>query len=108
MSWFDHLILPGSSPAKIFVGQRCLVVTRAGMAQQDLAALEKELGCRFVVVRPVASARKLSGPFKPVKGFCWSARIPEFLWCAEQDLDFLSPASGLGRRAAPGPLRIAL
>ena len=105
MSWFDHLALTGSSLAARFKGKECLLLTRAGMSLEDLAALEKELDCRFTVLRPAARVRKLGGPFRRLKGLCWSARVPDFSWCAEQDQDFVSPLRIREHGLALGPRR---
>ena len=73
------------------------------MSLEDLAALEKELDCRFTVLRPAARVRKLGGPFRRLKGLCWSARVPDFSWCAEQDQDFVSPLRIREHGLALGP-----
>ena len=107
MSWFDHLALTGTSLAALFKGRKCLVLTRAGMSLDDLAALEKELDCRFTVLRPVAGARKLGGPFRRLKGSCWSAGVPGFFLVRRTGPGFPFPPPSTGERAGPGPRGLA-
>ena len=91
MSWLDHLILTASPAGRALAGQNALLVTRTGVTVQAAAALSRELGCAFTILRPPASEQVLGGVFQHVRGFCWSARLPAQAWCGGQDPGQASP-----------------